>query len=59
MQKIGNFDPTMSAAGYQDTEITQDLHLRERGEVPLKPGPKQQEREHVRAEKIDGGEGPR
>ena len=77
---MGEFDATIAAAGYRDTEITQE-HASQKnrggsqlnrdqnnkrentweqrksrvGWVPVKPGPKQKEREHMRAEKEGDG----
>ena len=58
MQSIGDFDATIAAAGYRVTEITQEHAPQKEGWVPVKPGPKQKEREHMSAEKVEVGVGP-
>ena len=53
MQSIGDFDATIAAAGYRDTEITQEhAFQKKRGESQLSGDQKnKRKREHMRAEK--------
>ena len=53
MQSIGDFDATIAAAGYRDTEINQEhAPNKKRGGSQLSGDQKnKREREHMRAEK--------
>ena len=51
MQEMGGFDATIADAGYGNTKIKQE-------QARQKTGPKQYEKEHVRAEKAEAGSGP-
>ena len=58
---MGDFDATIAAAGYRDTEI---IHPRtctseKEGWIPVKLEPKGIEREHMRAKQAEGGLGLR
>ena len=51
MQSIGDFDATIAAAGYRDTEITQE-HAPQKNRVGSQSSRDQKrEREHMRAQK--------
>ena len=65
MQSIGDFDATIAAAGYRDTEITQE-HAPQKKRVgsqlsrdqTTREREREREREHMRAEKEESGVGP-
>ena len=59
MQSIGDFDATIAAAGYRDTEITQErAPQKKRGGSLLSREQTTREREQMRAEKEESGVGP-
>ena len=59
MQSIGDFDATIAAAGYRDTEITQEhAPQKKRGGSQLSREQTTREREQMRAEKEESEEGP-
>ena len=56
---MGDFEAMIAAAGYRDTEITQEhASQKNRGGSQLGRDQKTREREHMRAEKEEGGVGP-
>ena len=59
MQSIGDFDATIAAAGYRDTEITQE-HAPQKKRVgsQLSQITRERERENMRVEKEESGVGP-
>ena len=59
MQSIGDFDATIAAAGYRDTEITQEhAPQKKRGGSQLSRDQTTREKEHMRAEKEESGVTP-
>ena len=60
MQSMGDFDAMIAAAGYRDTEVTQEhAPQKNRGGSQLsRDQNNKREREHMRAEKEEGGVGP-
>ena len=58
MQSIGDFDATIAAAGYRDTEITQEHAPQKKRGGPQFSRDQNKKKEHMRAEKEEGGVGP-
>ena len=55
---MGDFDATIAAAGYRDTDITQD-HAPQKKRVGCQSSQDQnKKKDHMRAEKEEGGVGP-
>ena len=55
---MGDFDPTIAAAGYRDTDINQEhASQKKRGGCQLSRD-QNKKKEHMRAEKEEGGLGP-
>ena len=55
---MGDFDAAITAAGYRDTEITQEHASQKNRGGSQSSRDRNKKKEHMRAEKEEGGVGP-